>query len=91
MRVHSNFCPRLQTSHTEGKQHCIRESPYDTNSQEDNINRRQDLRRQQRPLNQVEANHEDDEQGQYTAEDINQDFWKRNDFQPLKLMLALLD
>ena len=46
--------------------------PYTTNSQEDNKNRRQELKRQQRPLNQMEAVDEDEEQENYSDEDINQ-------------------
>ena len=45
-----------------------------TNSQEDNKNRRQELKRQQRPISQMEAVDEDDEHDHYSDEDINQGF-----------------
>ena len=43
-------------------------------SQKHNKNRRQELKRQQRPVNQMEAVDEDDEQDHYSDEDINQGF-----------------
>ena len=48
--------------------------PYATNSQDDNKTRRQDLKRQQRPMNQMEAVDDNDEQDHYSDEDINQGF-----------------
>ena len=47
--------------------------PYTTNSQKDK-NRRQELKRQQRPLNQMEAVDDNDEQDHYSDEVINQGF-----------------
>ena len=46
--------------------------PYATSPQDDNKTRRQDLKRQQRPLNQMEAVDDNDEQDHYSDEDINQ-------------------
>ena len=48
--------------------------PYATNSQDDNKIRRQDLRRQQQPMNPMQAVTEDEEQTSYSDEDINQGF-----------------
>ena len=48
--------------------------PYATNSQDDNKARRQDLRRQQKPMNPMQAVNEEDEQTSYSDEDINQGF-----------------
>ena len=48
--------------------------PYTTNSQDDNKARRQDLKRQQKPMNPMQAITEDDEQLSYSDEDINQGF-----------------
>ena len=48
--------------------------PYTTNSQDDNKARRQDLKRQQQPMNQIQAVTEEDEQISYSDEDINQGF-----------------
>ena len=47
---------------------------YTTNSQDDNKARRQDLKRQQKPMNPIQAITEDDEQLSYSDEDINQGF-----------------
>ena len=48
--------------------------PYTTNSQDDSKARRQDLKRQQKPMNPMQAITEDDEQLSYSDEDINQGF-----------------
>ena len=48
--------------------------PYATNPQDDNMARRQDLKRQQKPMNPMQAVNEEDEQTSYSDEDINQGF-----------------
>ena len=48
--------------------------PYATNPQADNKARRQDLKRQQKPMNPMQAVNEEDEQTSYSDEDINQGF-----------------
>ena len=48
--------------------------PYATNSQDDNKARRQDLKRQQRPMNPMQAFTDEEEQTSYSDEDINQGF-----------------
>ena len=48
--------------------------PYATNSQDDNKARRQDLKRQQRPMNPMQAVADEDEQTSYSDQDINQGF-----------------
>ena len=48
--------------------------PYATNSQDDNKAKRQDLKRQQRPMNQMQAVTDEEEQISYSDEDINQGF-----------------
>ena len=48
--------------------------PYATNSQDDNKARRQDLKRQQRPMNPMQAVAVEEEQISYSDEDINQGF-----------------
>ena len=48
--------------------------PYGTNSQDDNKTQRQDLKRQQTPINQMEAVNQEDEQNKHSDEDINQSF-----------------
>ena len=48
--------------------------PYATNSQDDNNARRQDLKRQQKPMNPMQAVNEEDEPTSYSDEDINQGF-----------------
>ena len=48
--------------------------PYATNSQDDNKARRQDLKRQQRPMNPMQAVTDEEEQISYSDEDINQGF-----------------
>ena len=48
--------------------------PYATNPQDDNKARRQDLKRQQQPMNPMQAVNEEDEQTSYSDEDINQGF-----------------
>ena len=48
--------------------------PYATNSQDDNKARRQDLKRQQRPMNPMQAVADEEEQISYSDEDINQGF-----------------
>ena len=48
--------------------------PYTTNSQEDNKARRQDLKRQQKPMNPMQAVAEEEDQESYSDEDINQGF-----------------
>ena len=45
-----------------------------TNTQEDNKARRQDLKRQQLPLDHIEVVDEDNEQNNYSDEAINQGF-----------------
>ena len=45
-----------------------------TNSQDDNKARRQDLKRQQRPMNPMQAVADEEEQIGYSDEDINQGF-----------------
>ena len=46
--------------------------------------RRQDLKRQQQPMNQIQAVTEEDEQISYSDEDINQGFRYSHDFHPLE-------
>ena len=48
--------------------------PYATNSQDDNKARRQDLKRQQRPMNPMQTVTDEEEQTSYSDEDINQGF-----------------
>ena len=48
--------------------------PYATNSQDDNKARRQDLKRQQRPMNPMQAVADEEEQISYSDEDMNQGF-----------------
>ena len=48
--------------------------PYVTNSQDDNKTRRQDLKRQQRPMNPMQAVADEEEQLSYSDENINQGF-----------------
>ena len=48
--------------------------PYATNSQDDNRTRRQDLKRQQKPMNPMQAVAEEEDQESYSDEDINQGF-----------------
>ena len=48
--------------------------PYATNSQDDNKARRQDLKRQQRQMNPMQAVTDEEEQISYSDEDINQGF-----------------
>ena len=48
--------------------------PYALNSQRDNKTRRQDLKRQQQPMHQMQVITEEDEQTSYSDEDINQGF-----------------
>ena len=48
--------------------------PYATNSQDDNKTRRQDLKRQQKPMNPMQAVAEEEDQESYSDEDINQGF-----------------
>ena len=48
--------------------------PYPTNSRDDNKTRRQDLKRQQRPMNPMQAVADEEEQTSYSDEDINQGF-----------------
>ena len=48
--------------------------PYTTNSQDDNKARRQDLKRQQKPMNPMQAVAEEEDQESYSDEDINQGF-----------------
>ena len=48
--------------------------PYATNSQDDKKARRQDLKRQQRPMNPIQAVADEEEQISYSDEDINQGF-----------------
>ena len=48
--------------------------PYATNPQDDNKARRQDLKRQQQPMNPMQAVTEEDEQTSYSDEDISQGF-----------------
>ena len=48
--------------------------PYATNSQDDNKDRRQDLKRKQRPMNPMQAVNDEEEQISYSNEDINQGF-----------------
>ena len=48
--------------------------PYATNPQDDNKARRQELKRQQKPMNPMQAVNEEDEQTSYSDEDINQGF-----------------
>ena len=71
LRVHRTLSTRLSTTGIKREQLSLRKVPYTTNSQEDNKNIRQDLKRQQRPINQMEAADEDDE---HSDEDINQGF-----------------
>ena len=48
--------------------------PHVTNSQDDNKSRRQELKRQQQPMNQMQEVTEEDELSSYSDEDINQGF-----------------
>ena len=48
--------------------------PYATNSQDDNKAKRQDLKRQQQPMNAMQAVNDEEEQTSYSDEDINQGF-----------------
>ena len=65
--------------------------PRETRFQEDNKARRQDLERQQLPLNQIEVADEDNEQNNYSDEDINQGFQNRHNFHPLEMTRATLN
>ena len=74
-----------ESSSTNGK------IPYATKSQHDNKTRRQDLKRQQQPMKQMQAITEEDKQTSYSDEDLNHGFKNSHDFHPLRQKRATLD